>query len=227
MSRLSRNLLKTNYFHIMCQGINRIYIFSNDKYKLFYLKTMKNLLNLYPVKIIAYCIMDNHVHLLIYSNKVEYISKYMQKLNSKFALYYNKNENRVGYVFRDRFKSQGIYNEKQLYNCINYIYLNPVKAGVCNNPYKYEYANCKEIMNIENCKYIFIDTEKEENNQIHDLVENILRKNNIGLCHLKNNKELLKRIVYIMKAQKISNTKIAKELKINRMTVSKIIQDKK
>ena len=62
----------------------------------------------------------------------------MHCLNTRYGLYYNKKHKRIGYVFRDRYKAEGIYSEEQLYNCIKYIYDNPVKAGVCNKAEEYE-----------------------------------------------------------------------------------------
>lgn len=56
----------------------------------------------------AYCIMNNHVHLLVYSEEVQKLSKMMQKINTAYAKYYNECNERVGYVFRDRYLSQPI-----------------------------------------------------------------------------------------------------------------------
>ena len=68
----------------------------------------------------------------------------MQKVNGNYARYYNYMENRGGYVFRDRFKSQPIMSKKQLYNCIRYIHLNPVKAKMVDKPEKYKYSSYKD-----------------------------------------------------------------------------------
>ena len=57
----------------------------------------------------------------------------------KYGRYYNKKYNRVGYVFRDRYKSEGIHREEHLYSCIRYIYNNPVKAGLCSHAKEYSY----------------------------------------------------------------------------------------
>ena len=76
----------------------------------------------------------------------------MHKVNTLYAIYFNKKYNRVGYVFRDRYKSQAIYSEKQLYTCINYIHYNPVKAGICKIASEYEYSSYNEYIDIFNEK---------------------------------------------------------------------------
>ena len=66
----------------------------------------------YNIKIIAYCIMNNHTHMLLETTDLKNLSKYMQSLNTRYGKYYNKKYNRVGYVFRDRYKAEGIYSAK-------------------------------------------------------------------------------------------------------------------
>ena len=111
----------------------------------------------YNIKIIAYCIMNNHTHMLLETTDLKNLSKYMQSLNTRYGKYYNKKYKRVGYVFRDRYKAEGIYSEEQLYNCINYIYNNPVKAGICEKAEEYSFSNYRKINIKSNKDYIFID----------------------------------------------------------------------
>ena len=119
MSRQARNQLKTNLFHIMVQGINKSYIFNDSIDIKYYIKLLYEFNSQHNIQIIAYCVMNNHTHILIKCEKINELSKYMKMVNVKFSRYYNKKHNRVGYVFRDRFKSQGIYSEKHMYNCIS------------------------------------------------------------------------------------------------------------
>ena len=121
MPRFPRDFIKTSYIHIMTQGINKTYIFEYEEDINYYIKIMYELLKEYKIKIIANCIMNNHTHMLVNVEKTEELSNYMLRLNSKYAKYYNKKYKRVGYVFRDRYRSEGIYNDSQLYNCIKYI----------------------------------------------------------------------------------------------------------
>ena len=146
MARGPRNYINMPFYHIMVQGINKEYIFNKVEDKRQYLKFINKAKDETDIYIVSYCIMDNHVHILVKEKSIEDLSRFMHKINTLYAIYYNKKYNRVGYVFRDRYKSQVIYSEKQLYTCINYIHNNPVKAGICKLASEYEYSSYNEYM---------------------------------------------------------------------------------
>ena len=104
MPRMARKNYDTCYFHIIVQGINKEFIFKKQEYIKTYLELLKKYGEEHNVEIIAYCIMSNHAHILIKIKSIEDMTQYMKKTNTKYALYYNKKEQRVGYVFRDRYK---------------------------------------------------------------------------------------------------------------------------
>lgn len=145
MPRIPRKNFQTNFYHIMVQGINKEFIFKNSIFIKKYLNIISNCLKDFPITILAYCIMNNHAHFLIFSENVNYLSKFMQRVNTSYARFYNKENNRVGYVFRDRYNSQPIYNHTQLYNCIKYIHNNPVKANIVNHMCEYQYSSYNEF----------------------------------------------------------------------------------
>ena len=227
MSRQARNQLKTNLFHIMVQGINKSYIFNDSIDIKYYIKLLYEFNSQHNIQIIAYCVMNNHTHILIKCEKINELSKYMKMVNVKFSRYYNKKHNRVGYVFRDRFKSQGIYSEKHMYNCIRYIYENPVKAGICKKPEEYPYSNYSinkkiDIYNNED-NWAFIDTEEDTNKCCEVMLKEILKKNNIDFVELKNNRDILYDIVKIMsKRYNYSLRKISEKLGIGRESIRKL-----
>ena len=95
-------------------------------------------------KLVAYCVMSNHAHILVYTEDIREISLFMKKVNTTYAIYYNKNEERVGYVFANRYYSQSIKNERHLLTCIQYIHQNPVKAGLANLPIEYKFSSFKD-----------------------------------------------------------------------------------
>ena len=88
MPRFSRGSINTTYFHVMTQGIDKGYIFDKPEDIKYYIKIMYELKNEHNLRIIAYCVMNNHTHILIHAKKTEELSKYMQGLNSKYAKYY-------------------------------------------------------------------------------------------------------------------------------------------
>ena len=216
MPRFPRNSLKTSFFHVMSQGINKNFIFEDSIDIKFYIKNMYEIKDKYNVKIIAYCIMNNHVHMLLETAGVENLSKYMHCLNTRFGQYYNKKYKRVGYVFRDRYKAEGIYSEKQLYNCIKYIYDNPVKAEICKKPEEYEFSNYKKIDFIDDEEYAFIDVEEDKEIICEKLVKEFLNKKKMKMEEVRENKAELKKLIKILKQHKIAFRTISKTININR-----------
>lgn len=146
MSRIARACSDTNCFHVMVQGIAKEYIFDTDEMKNTYLYNLNQYKADDEIKIIAYCIMGNHCHLLIYAPNVERLGHFMRRVNTRYAQYYNFKSERVGYVFRDRFKSQAIYDTKYVGNCLCYIHNNPINAGIVHNAEDYAYSSYRCYM---------------------------------------------------------------------------------
>ena len=188
MPRVARKNIESSYCHVIVQGINKEYIFKENYLKDAYKNLIKKCLGEIDVKILSYCIMDNHAHFLIYSDKIEYITKLMRRVNTSYAMLYNSMNNRAGYVFRDRYYTQTILSEEQLFNCVVYIHDNPVKAKIVSkmSEYKYssyrEYIGKKDLITNEGIKLVFgssknyIETfkeihKKEEIENIIDIIE--------------------------------------------------------
>ena len=139
MPRIARDIGKTGWAHVIVRGINRESLFyDEDDYKRF-----KTTIERYQKEIVfeiaAYCMMSNHVHLLLYVEDGSYAAL-LKKLLVSYAAYYNKKYSRVGPVFQDRFRSEPIDDERYLLTVARYIYRNPQKAGIClakNYPYTF------------------------------------------------------------------------------------------
>ena len=130
----------------------------------------------------------------------------------------------MGYVFRDRFKTEGIYEEKQFYNCIKYIYDNPVKAKICKKPEDYPYSNYKKIpIEMIDNKYSFIDIEEETEQNYKQTIAYFLKTRNLNEESLSKNHDELKKLVEILRNDyKLSLRKIAELLHIGREKVRKV-----
>lgn len=98
MPRVARKNLETSFFHIMVQGINKDYIFNTNRNKKVYINALNKYEKECNVEILAYCIMDNHAHMLVYSDRIADMSKFMHFVNGFYAGYYNKINSRIGYV---------------------------------------------------------------------------------------------------------------------------------
>ena len=227
MPRFPRSLIKTSYFHVIIQGINKSFIFNYPDDIKFYISTLYKLCTDYSINIIAYCIMNNHAHMLLNTENIKNLSDYMHKVNTRYALYYNKKYKRVGYVFRNRYKSEGIYSEEHLYNCIKYIYDNPVKAGICKKASEYPYSNFKKSIYI-NCinNYVFLDTEEDRVNEYMHLISLFLNEiPHDSILSTENHMKLKNLIKTLKDSYKVSFRTMSKELKINRDRIRKIYKE--
>lgn len=250
MPRMSRKSLNSNYFHVIVQGIEKSYIFNKYKFKERYKELLIKNLEKNNVKLLAYCIMDNHAHMLIYTEKIEELSEYMKSINTSFALFYNKINNRVGYVFRSRYKSESIKNEMHLYRALTYIHLNPVAAKMCSYPELYFFSSYKDFLNKngivgnkelellkldkEKYKKIFIfmhylhvegvEFEERHNNKLkEEIIQNYIKENNIKDIIFQSDK--IKKMIIDLKDEKISFTQIAKYLKVSNKRLKQIISE--
>ena len=238
MPRRPRRTLESGYLHIMVQGINRENIFEKEANKRKYYSLLVSEKEENDIDLLTYCIMDNHAHIVTYVNKIENVSQYMNKVNSAYAIYYNKQNNRVGYVFRDRYKSKAIKDEWYLFNCITYVHFNPVKAGIVKNPSEYKYSSYNDLFNNTGIasnkviKLIFggVNDYKKMFEFIHsiDVDDNYIEKNDSTVCYPYNiesfNKEKLKEECMKLKRKNFSNREIAKILGINRNKVDRVIK---
>lgn len=147
MGRISRSKMDALYYHVMVQGIGKEFIFNEKdlktKYKELVFEKSRNL----GIRIIAYCVMDNHIHLLLNVHYNELLSKLMSQVNTSYGKFYNKHKGRVGYVFRDRYRAEPIYNKNHLQNCVRYIHENPVKAKIVSKCEEYPYSSFNDYKN--------------------------------------------------------------------------------
>ena len=129
MPRQARQKSKTGIYHIIKRDINRQDIFHDDEDKNVYLERLSNYKNQCGFEIYAYCLMNNHVHLLLKEDAVN-ISDIMKRMGASYVYWYNWKYNRTGHLFQDRYKSEPIENDSYLLTAVRYIHQNPVKVGL-------------------------------------------------------------------------------------------------
>ncbi|MGD9678354.1 MAG: transposase [Vulcanibacillus sp.] len=142
MARQARKESITNYYHVMLRGINREYIFNTEDQKRKILELIKREEKNNLIGIVAWCIMDNHVHLLLKA-KIDDMSKAIKIISLKYAAYYNKSKKRIGPVFGDRYRSENIEDDKYMLGVIRYIHNNPIKSKIIINKEVYEWSSYK------------------------------------------------------------------------------------
>ena len=124
----------------MSRGLNKQLLFDDETDYLRYLQLLNDIKKEYGIKVYAYCLMSNHIHIILKDDN-EMLSTAMRRLNSRYAMYYNRKNCKVGYVFSDRFKSEAIETKEYLLTCIRYVHQNPVKADICNKTYNYKFSS--------------------------------------------------------------------------------------
>lgn len=229
MPRIARKDIQSNYLHLISQGINREYIFNKEKSKAFYLKLLTEFSAEYEIDILGYCIMDNHAHVIVYSNNREKISKCMHKVNMKFARKYNYINNRVGRVFRNRFFVQPIMDEMQLLNCLVYVHRNPVKSKIVNNYGDYKYSSYMEYLkgktkNISDKAFILVFGTTSEYMTLFSILHNKKKSDAINdICDIKEETFRISEVEVIKKFEKIKS-KSLNEIRKDEELLKEIVQ---
>lgn len=124
MPRTARKRDKNRPHHIMSRSIPELNLFNCDEDREYYLTLMKTASKVYGITIIAYCLMDNHVHLLVHPYGGD-ISKFMKNINNTYAKHFNRTYQRRGHLYDDRFRNIIIKDEIHLIRTSTYIHNNP------------------------------------------------------------------------------------------------------
>lgn len=127
--------------HIIQRGNNRQVIFAHDSDMKAYIAWLKEYAEKFDVDVHAWVLMTNHVHLLCTPNSSSAVSSMMQSLGRKYVQYFNRRYERSGTLWEGRFRSSLVQSEKYLLQVYQYIELNPVRAGMVNDPSDYSWSS--------------------------------------------------------------------------------------
>lgn len=146
MAREARRLSETGIYHIIFRGVNRYDIFEEDKDYEKILEIISDLKEEMKFEIYAYCLMSNHVHLIINEVNMGDISLIMKRMLTKYAGWYNRKYGRSGILIANRFKSEPVENDEYLLPLSRYIHQNPVKAGIASGIDSYKWSSFSEYL---------------------------------------------------------------------------------
>lgn len=142
MSTPKRKESSLNIYHVIYRGINKQQIFADDDDYSKFLTVLRKYEPICDFKVLAYCLMSNHIHLVIKTGNMP-LGRIFQHVIPSFVYWYNKKYERVGSLFQCRFKSRPINNANQILTVIKYVHQNPVKAVICKHPGQYKYSSFK------------------------------------------------------------------------------------
>ena len=143
MPRVARIKSSTGIYHIMARGINQQNIFTcDDDYERF-LNALTKYCRKSACEIYAYCLIDNHIHLLLKEGQ-EPVATTMKRIGTSYVYYYNWQYNRKGHLFQDRYKSEPVEDDACFLTVLRYIHLNPLKAGTADDIASYPFSSYTE-----------------------------------------------------------------------------------
>ena len=140
MARSLRIEYSGAYYHVMNRGLSRRDIFLENKGRESFLDLLSDLTQLWKVEIYAYCLLDNHYHLLLQTPKGG-LSRAMRHLDGIYTQRFNRAHHRDGPLFRGRYKAILIDAEEYFLSVVRYIHQNPVVAGVVSEVDRYRWSS--------------------------------------------------------------------------------------
>jgi len=143
MARIARIVGAGFPHHIVERGNNRerVFIDSTDYEK--YLSFLSKYSEEKEAAVLAYCLMPNHIHLLVTPFKEETLAKMMQGVTLCYSKYFNRENGRTGRLWECRYHSTVIDGENYLWTVSKYIEDNPVRAGLVKRPEDYPYSSAR------------------------------------------------------------------------------------
>lgn len=158
MPRQSRIVLPNCPHHIIQRGHNRQVIFAAEEDYLYYLENLREWKTRLQCKVYAFCLMTNHVHLVIDpGDNTENLGMLMKRIAGRQTRYINKMEKRTGSLWEGRYKSSPINANEYLLACCRYVELNPVRAGMVQEPTQYRWSSCPAKTGIQELPCLDLD----------------------------------------------------------------------
>lgn len=129
MPREARKVSSTGIYHVVVRGIDRQLMFEEDADYKTYLQFLKVYKGECDIKIYAYCLMSNHVHLIVNVGRLD-IGRVFSRINTNYAIWFNNKYQRTGPLQQGRYYSEPIETEEYFLEAIRYVHRNPLKAGL-------------------------------------------------------------------------------------------------
>ncbi len=129
MPRTARKRSMSGYMHVIVRGIGKQILFEEQNDYQFFLSRLKRYSKETSVSIVAYCLMENHVHLLVRDNNGN-TPAMMKKIGVSYSSYFNNKYERTGHLFQDRYLCEAVETDRAVLTVARYILNNPAKAGL-------------------------------------------------------------------------------------------------
>ena len=148
MARLARVVAVDVAHHVTQRGNGRQFILASDAERIVYLHLLQQAVQLHPLSLVGYCLMSNHVHLVVIPRKAEALAKALKQAHGRYAAYWNTTHGSSGHAWQGRFYSCPL-DEGHLWEALRYAELNPVRAGMVAQPQEWKWssaaAHCGQV----------------------------------------------------------------------------------
>jgi len=141
MPTTSRQAYDEAVYHIVQRGNNRQSLFREEEDFEKFLTLINEYKHIYRIELYNYCLMKNHIHMLIKIFKASELPKMMQGVFQSFRFYFRKKYYYTGYLYQGRYKSRIIENDSYLLECARYIERNPLRAGIVKDLIDYKWTS--------------------------------------------------------------------------------------
>jgi putative transposase len=146
MPRANRHILPGYIYHLTHRCHNKNFLLRCRCDRVEYLRRLRKNVHEHHLSLFDFCITCNHVHILTMCKELHDLSRFMQQLEGEFADFYNTRKNRSGSFWGERFHCTMIDGGKHLWNCLRYIDLNMVRAGMVSHPDQWPWCGYRELI---------------------------------------------------------------------------------
>jgi putative transposase len=143
MPRGARRKSSSGIYHVVLRGINKQRIFEDNQDYRKFLEIIKTNKDKSGTIVYAYCLMNNHIHLLIKEGN-ESLGNTFRRIGASFVYWYNWKYSRCGHLFQDRYKSEPVETDSYFLTVLRYIHQNPTKAGMVKEIEQYPWSSYQE-----------------------------------------------------------------------------------
>ncbi len=145
MPHAARRISESGYYHVVPKGIGDRIIFENDDDRTYYRRLLKAAKSFAGCLLLAYCLMSNHVHLVVEALHGDALAAYMKYIDERYATYFARKTGQPGGILRRPFWSEPIKAEGHLLSAVRYVHANPAAAGICPAS-AYEWSSAKDYL---------------------------------------------------------------------------------
>ena len=216
MPRAARKKSESGIYHIILRGINRQQIFEDEEDNQHFIETLLKYKEQCEYSIYAYCLMGNHLHILLKEGK-EDLTLMLKRIAGSYVYWYNWKYHRSGHLFQDRFKSEVVEDDCYFLTVLRYIHQNPIKTGLCKKAEQYLYSSMREYLaesNLVDTDFVYSLMTKEQFIEFHK------EENSDNCLEIENNFRLTddeaKKIIYnVTKCKSIAEFQLLDKVKRN------------